>query len=249
MAVTDSRRPQSGYRGRGLHRQIVETLAAAIVSGELSEGDLLDVDDLRRRFDVSRTVVRESLKVLAAKGMVDARQNRGTFVRPRDDWALLDPDLVRWQSAMEFSETMMRSLRELRILIEPGAARLAARRANADDRERLRRALDDYAAAADDPARAADADVAFHESVLRATKNELLVRLRNVLGVALSVRDRQVVPRVMDDPIPSHREVLDAIVAGDPEAAERAMREVVIRAGTHEEIAQHAVRHAADGPG
>lgn len=249
MALTDSRRPQSGYRGRGLHRQIVETLAAAIVSGELSEGDLLDVDKLCRRFDVSRTVVRESLKVLAAKGMVDARQNRGTFVRPRDDWALLDPDLVRWQSAVEFSETMMRSLRELRILIEPGAARLAAQRANADDRERLQRALDDYAAAADDPARAADADVAFHELVLHATKNELLVRLRNVLGVALSVRDRQVVPRVVDDPIPSHREVLDAIVAGDPEAAERAMREVVMRAGTHEEIAKDAVRRAADRPG
>lgn len=241
MPRYDNDRTPTGYRGRGLHREIVESLAAAIVSGELGESDLLDVDELCRQFEVSRTVARESLKVLAAKGMVDARQNKGTFVRDREDWALLDPDVVRWQSAAKLSELMMRNLHELRILIEPGAAQLAAMRADADDDAALSAALEDYAAA-DDSEQAAAADVAFHEAVLRATKNELLVRLRNVLGAALLVRDRQVVPRVDDDPIPSHREVLDAIVARDPDAAETAMLEILRRAGTHEEIAQDAVR-------
>lgn len=221
---------------------IVETLGAAIVGGDLREGDLLDVDELCRRFEVSRTVARESLKVLAAKGMVDARQNRGTFVRDREEWALLDPDVIRWQSAAEFSEPMMRNLQELRSLIEPGAARLAAIRATTDDDEVLERALREYAEAGADPERAAEADVSFHETILRATKNELLVRLRHVLGAALLVRDRQIAPRVIDDPIPSHRAVLDAIVARDPDAAEWAMREVVMRAGAHEEIARGAVR-------
>lgn len=227
---------------------MVEAIAGDIINGTLSGGDMLDVDDVGHRFDVSRTVVREALKVLAAKGMVGAKQNRGTFVRPREEWALLDPDVLRWQSASQVTETTLRSLHELRLLIEPAAARLAAERADAEDLEALERALDDFAAAVQDPSRAGEADVAFHGLVLRATKNELLLQLRSVLGAPMRWRDEQVVARVTDDPVPSHRAVLEAIAAGDPRAAENAMREVVMRAASDQERAMGAVPSDGEEP-
>jgi DNA-binding FadR family transcriptional regulator len=248
MSTIDNTRPKAGYRGRGLHQEIVETLATAIVGGEMKEDDLLDVDDLCRRFQVSRTVAREAVKVLAAKGMVDARQNRGTFVRNRQDWALLDPDLVRWQSAAEPSDTMMRALNELRALVEPGAARLAALRADTADDAALGSALANYATAANTPDQAAEADVAFHGAVLQATNNEFLVRLRDILSAALLLRDQHVVRQVSDDPIPGHRAVLDAIQARDPDAAEQAMREIVMRAEDHEEIARRMPQRDSHPP-
>lgn len=106
------------YARRGVHGQTVETLARRVLSGEIAEGATLDMAALQSELDVSLTALRESLKVLAAKGMVDARQKRGTFVRPRSDWNLLDADVLRWQ----FSESdgtgadpaLLRNLGEVR---------------------------------------------------------------------------------------------------------------------------------------
>src|SRR5690348_12929498 len=95
------------YVGRGLHRTTVETLGRRIISGKLAEGETLDVPSLQREFDVSLTVMREALRVLAAKGLVAARQKRGTVVRPRSEWQLLDADVMQWQFADDASPQLL----------------------------------------------------------------------------------------------------------------------------------------------
>ena len=130
------------YARRGVHGQTVETLARRRISaGEIPEGATLDMAALQSELDVSLTVLREALRVLAAKGMVDARQKRGTFVRPRSDWNLLDADVaalaVRREQRHRRRPGTLRDLAEVRGIIEPAAARLAAARAH---RRRPRRA-------------------------------------------------------------------------------------------------------------
>src|SRR6201991_4290867 len=130
------------YVARGVHGQTVEVLAQRILTGQLAEGATLDMIALQSEFDVSLTVLREALRVLAAKGMVDARPKRGTFVRPRSDWSLLDGDVLRWQFARSPGPGLFDDLHELRSIVEPGAARLAARRATDEDLAALDDALD-----------------------------------------------------------------------------------------------------------
>src|ERR1700734_628488 len=83
---------------RGPHGRTVQALAQQVVSGQHPPGDVLDPERLERELEVSRTVIRETLRVLEAKGMVSARPRHGTVVRPREEWSLLDPDLLRWQA-------------------------------------------------------------------------------------------------------------------------------------------------------
>src|ERR1700712_2993250 len=108
------------YSARGVHGQTVEVLAQRILTGQVSEGETLDLTALQGEFDVSLTVLREALRVLAAKGLVDARPKRGTFVRPRGDWSLLDADVLRWHFARSQVPGLFDDLHELRTIVEPG---------------------------------------------------------------------------------------------------------------------------------
>ncbi|MBE1530221.1 FadR/GntR family transcriptional regulator [Actinomadura algeriensis] len=219
------------YSERGLHGQTVQEIARRILTGELAPGDTIDVAALGDELDLSLTALREALKVLAAKGLVASRQKRGTFVRPRADWSLLDPDVIRWQFANRDDETFLENLAEVRGIIEPQAARLAARRRTADDLAALDAALRDMAGADGDIARAVQADLDFHRALLTATHNELLQRMEVVIEVGLAERDRLVHGvRRHDDPVPSHRAVLDAVHAEAPAEAERAMRDLLAKA-------------------
>ena len=219
------------YGSRGVHGQIVEAVARRVLSGELAEGATLDLVALQAELDVSLTALRESLKVLAAKGLVDARQKRGTFVRPRADWNLLDPDVLRWQFSAEADVSLLRSLHEVRTIVEPAAVRLAAERHSEKDLARLDEALAAMSVAAD-PRGAVEADLAFHRALLDATHNELLTRMQTVLESALAARDELVhgTAQHSDDPVPSHRAVLDGVRARDPGAAEAAMRSLLEKA-------------------
>ncbi|MYS75402.1 GntR family transcriptional regulator, partial [Streptomyces sp. SID5926] len=116
----------AAYSTRGVHGQVVQSLGARIVGGAVPEGTTLDVRALGEELDVSLTVMRESLKVLAGKGLVDARQKRGTFVRARKDWNLLDADVIRWRVEGGAGEDLMRDLADVRSIIEPAAAHRAA---------------------------------------------------------------------------------------------------------------------------
>lgn len=216
------------YQLRGVHGQTVETLARRILSGEIPEGGTLDLLALREELDVSLTALREALKVLSAKGIIDARQKRGTFVRPRAAWNTLDGDVMRWRSAGPPDLDLLENLTEVRTIVEPAAARLAAQRANPDDLAALDAALARMADATDD---AVAADLGFHRALLAATHNPLLAEMERIIANGLAMRDKVVHDATpTDDPVPSHRAVLDAIRAGDALAAEQAMRDLVAKA-------------------
>ncbi|MCW6011086.1 FCD domain-containing protein [Micromonospora sp. CPCC 205371] len=212
---------------RGIHGQTVEVLGRRIVAGEIPEGATLDITALRAELDVSLTALREALKVLSAKGIIDARQKRGTFVRPRADWHLLDRDVIRWQFAGGAGDPLLTSLHEVREIVEPAAARLAASRASASDLVALDRAIDQMAVAEGGMAATVDADIDFHRTLLAAAHNEFLQRMEVILETGLAERDRIVHGGQHDDPVPSHRAVVDAIRAGDAARAEEAMRSLL----------------------
>lgn len=215
---------------RGLHGQIVEVMAQRILSGQIPQGATINVPDLQADLGVSLTAVREALKVLTAKGLVDARQKRGTFVRPRSDWNLLDADMIRWHFDDDVRPELLAELHEVRGIVEPAAARLAALRADDAQLATLDEALEEMASAHDDLA-AVTADLAFHRALLAATGNELLTRMEVIMETGLADRGRLVHrQKPADDPVPSHRRVLDAVRAHDPVGAESAMHELLTKA-------------------
>jgi GntR family transcriptional regulator, galactonate operon transcriptional repressor len=219
------------YSKRGVHGQTVREVARRILVGEYPEGATIDVANLEQDLDVSRTALREALKVLAAKGLVDARQKRGTFVRSRADWNLLDADIIRWQFAERSDDGFLDNLHEVRRIVEPAGARLAAQRRTDADLTILEAALATMAAADGDPVEAVDADLAFHRALLAATHNELLERMEVLLETGLATRDRLVHGAdPHDDPVPSHEAVLDAIREQDPDAAEAAVHALLDKA-------------------
>ncbi|MFD6311539.1 FadR/GntR family transcriptional regulator [Streptomyces nigra] len=225
------------YARRGVHGQTVEALARRILGGRIPEGATLDLVALQSELDVSLTALRESLKVLAAKGMVDARQKRGTFVRARADWNLLDADVLRWQfegvgEATDADRTLLRNLAEVRAIVEPAAVRLAAERRTDADLDALEAALVAMGEEDAGPGHAVEADLAFHRALLAATHNELLERMEMVIEPGLAHRDRIVHSHPhSEDPVPAHRAVLDAVRERDPGAAESAMRALLVQAG------------------
>ncbi|WP_233604692.1 FadR/GntR family transcriptional regulator [Micromonospora sp. HM5-17] len=218
------RRAPGAYRGRGLHGEVVERLGRRILTGDLAEGETLDVPGIEVELDVSRTVLREALRVLKAKGLVDARPKRGTFVQPRSEWRLLDPDVVRWRFEGLPDSQFLDDFAEVRGILEPASARLAALRRTDSDIAALERALELMAAAAGGDGDAVEADLAFHRALLVATHNELLVSMDVVLETGLAARDRMVHGAVQDDdPTPAHAAVLSAIRARDAEGAAAAV--------------------------
>ncbi|MGH8877102.1 MAG: FadR/GntR family transcriptional regulator [Stackebrandtia sp.] len=220
----------SEYSKRGVHGQTVREVARRILSGEFPEDSTISVAELEADLDVSRTALREALKVLAAKGLVGARQKRGTFVRSRSDWNLLDADIIRWQFADRGDESFLDNLHELRGIVEPAGVRLAALRRTDTDIAAMDAALAEMAAAKN-PGEAVTADLGFHQALFTATHNELIERMEVLIETGLATRDRLVHgAHPHDDPVPSHRAVADAVRLGDPDAAEAAMRELLAKA-------------------
>lgn len=219
------------HRPRGVHGQTVEVLAGRILSNEYPEGATLDLTLLRAELDVSLTALREALKVLSAKGMIDARQKRGTFVRPRSSWNMLDADVMRWHTAAATDPGLFEQLTEVRAIVEPAAARMAAERATDADVSALESALDAMASARDVDAAVA-ADLAFHRALLMATHNDFLWQIAQIIEIGLAERDTFVHHGNPANPVPSHRAVFEAVVTRDPAAAEHAMRALVDQSST-----------------
>lgn len=198
-------------------------IGVGIVRGEIEPGEPLPEDGLVAEPGVSRTVLREAIKVLAAKGLVESRPKTGTRVRPRSDWNLLDPDVLAWQLEAGPTREFLEHALELRRMIEPGAARLAAERATDEEIAAL-----EEAHAAMSEAKDLDAwiepDVLFHSVVVRAARNELLERLSPIISAMLRtlfmVSSRP--PRTFTRALPMHEAIIDAIRAHDPDLAEAA---------------------------
>jgi GntR family galactonate operon transcriptional repressor len=232
-------------RRRGLHRDVVDALGQRIIRGDYQPGEALPSEaDLGVNLEVSRTVVREAIKVLASKGLVDSRPKRGTRVLERAHWSLIDPDVLAWQVDVAADRHLFRDLSEVRAIIEPHAAGLAARRRTPAEAERLTQLMDELDDAADDLARYIATDLELHAAILRATHNELLARMTGTLRVALAASRRITVkaPRGPHGAMRLHREVVEAIRDLDPVAAQSRMAALV--QGTAEDM--EAVFGAAD---
>ena len=219
---------RAGTQARGLHGQLVQQLGRMIVSGELGADRPLVPEEIGRRFEVSRTVVRESLRVLEAKGMVTARPNVGTRIRPVPEWNLLDPDVIEWRAAGVAGLDQCRELAELRCAFEPLAAQLAAGRLAEAAAARLAElaALMKQAAANGDQPSYAKADGEFHALLVAECPNRMVEHLARVVsGAAESagMRRRSCGP-MSDAGAASHQRLADEVAAGDGQSAASVMR-------------------------
>ncbi|WP_081668657.1 FadR/GntR family transcriptional regulator [Sphingomonas phyllosphaerae] len=216
--------------GRRLHGAIAHKLGTAIVSGEYLPGDTLSGEvAFSEALDVSRSAYREAMQVLAAKGLVESRPKAGTRVLPRERWNLLDPDVLAWAFAGAPDVQFVRALFELRAIVEPAAAGLAAQRRDKADLKAMKDALAAMRrhTLATEAGRAADKD--FHNAVLRATRNDALMVLSASIGAAIhwTTQFKQRARALPRNPIPDHVRVHDMIAAGDVVGATAAMRTLV----------------------
>jgi DNA-binding FadR family transcriptional regulator len=223
------------------HDRLVSSLGTSIVTGELSPDADLDPVAIESRFGVSRTAVREALRVLSAKGLVGARPRRGTFVAPRKQWALLDADVLRWRFADGVDGVFLDELGEVRLTVEPTAARLAATRRTDRDLADLEDALAAMkAAGGQHTEEQVAADLAFHDALLRAAHNELLLQMSVVIEVGLRLRDQFVHSTLTTESADKHAEVLLAVRKQRPKAAEAAMRALIEKSIADVETARKA---------
>ncbi len=200
----------------------MDDLGLKIVSGTWSPGYIIDVDALESELGVSRTVVREAIKVMTSKGLIAARPKFGTYVRDRLEWNLLDADVMSWRDTERPDPDLIRDLNEMRRILEPAAARLAAHRRSPGEIDAIETALAGMESA--DVDRHVESDLLFHRTLLSATHNELLSRLEVVLKMAMSIRDRLAFGGPHSDGFMDlHRAVAAAVKQGDPDEAERAM--------------------------
>ncbi len=218
--------------------QVVEHIGRQILAGTVRVGQQLPTEAaLCEHFGISRTAVREAVKALAAKGFVEVRPKTGTRVRPRSDWNLLDPDVLAWQGEMGADQDFLRKLTEVRRLIEPGAARLAATRITPALAAALMSAYDDMQAAhlAEEAVAFNAADSRFHTTLLQACGNELLLQLSRPIDMALQVsfRTTSLVPGALGATLPLHRSVLTAVVEHQPDEAASAMERLIDEATEH----------------
>ncbi len=212
------------YSQRSLHGQVAHDIGVRIVQGDIAAGDALPNEEtFSAQLNVSRTALREAIKVLAAKGLLQSRPKTGTRIRPREQWNLLDPDVLAWQFFEAPDEAVIADLFEIREMLEPFAAALAAKRRTAVHIATLHEAFADMAAAGEGETTAPD--LAFHQAILDATGNEFLSAFGSLLESALvgSFQLSSYSLKVFRTSLPGHREVLDAIEAGDGEHARSAM--------------------------
>ncbi|WP_405793960.1 FadR/GntR family transcriptional regulator [Streptomyces sp. NBC_01506] len=225
-------RRSAGSRGRGLHGQLVQQLGQMIVSGDLGADRPLVPEEIGQRFEVSRTVVRESLRVLEAKGLVSARPNVGTRVRPVSDWNLLDADIIEWRAFGPQRDDQRRELSELRWTIEPLAARLAAGHGREDVQQRLADMVEimGHAIAQGDSITFSRADAEFHSLLIQLAGNRMLEHLSGIVSAALQVSGGPVTgcDRPTDASLAHHARIVEALAAGDAQAAESAMRQLLM---------------------
>ncbi|WP_267394314.1 MULTISPECIES: FadR/GntR family transcriptional regulator [unclassified Sphingomonas] len=214
--------------GRNLTYGLQEVLGRAIIVGDYREKPFPTEAEIVKQHGVSRSVTREAVKMLGAKGLLGARPKQGTFVRPEEAWNLFDTDVLRWLLERQSSIILLRRFNELRIGVEPQAAALAAARATPEQREAIAAGLHRMREAErgfDEPL---DADIAFHVAVLRASNNPFFIQFRDMVSTALRTSIRftnRIAGRTAS--VGDHALVHDAIVAGDADGASRAMRALI----------------------
>lgn len=221
-------------RARAKSSRIPATIAGEIgmqiVSGAFTPGDVLDGEiETSGRLHVSRAAYREAVRILAAKGLVKALRKVGTRVTPREEWHLLDPDVLGWIFSFEPDDETLASLFELRRMVEPEAAALAAARRSDEDLRDMAGALQGMARHGLQSKPGRLADQAFHAALLRASRNAFVASLTASVGAAVTWTTfyKGTHSRRLRDSLPDHQHVYDAIARRDARAARIAMTELV----------------------
>ncbi|KUL37466.1 GntR family transcriptional regulator [Streptomyces sp. NRRL F-4489] len=220
----------TGNGEKGLHARVLESLGPAITAGDYPPGTVLRTDELAERFEVSRTVIREAVRVLESMCLVASRRRVGVTVRPTEEWNVYDPRVIGWRLAGRDRARQLRSLTVLRSAVEPVAAGLAARHADpAQCAELTEHAMGMVATSR---GQQLDAylvhDMAFHRVVLTASGNEMFARLAEVVAAVLTGRTQHHVMFTDPDPaaVTLHVQVAEAIRTGDAARAEALTREI-----------------------
>ena len=216
-------------------RQVLDQLGLDICSGRYAPGQTLPREsELCERFALSRIVIREAIKSLAAKGMLEVRRKLGTRVLEPSQWNLFDPDIIGWRARMSGAdhEVMSRDLMELRRIVEPAAARLAASRATEDERRAVRTAFEAMRRAVAGECDYVAADLAFHGAILSSCGNQFVCQMQNAVSAILrtSFEIISLKPGGPAFSLPMHEALCLAIEAGDAAAAERAVLTLIEQA-------------------
>jgi DNA-binding FadR family transcriptional regulator len=207
-----------------LTHSLLDQIGKAIVTGGYNRRPFPTEAELSSQHEVSRSVTREAVKMLTAKGLLKARPRAGTVVQPEASWNLFDPDVLRWLLGRKFSLTLLRQFGELRVALEPAAAALAADNSDTEKAVAITEGYQRMELAdrgQDDPL---DADIAFHVAILDASGNPFFFQLRDVVTTALRTSIRftnQLAGHTAD--LAAHRAVLRAIESQDAAGARRAM--------------------------
>lgn len=236
---------EAGTPAAGLHSSVLDALGARIVSGGLPPGHVLTLDGIDHEYAVSRSVSRETIRVLESMGLVASRRRVGVTVLPRDSWNLFDPRIIRWRLGGEDRANQLRSLSELRGGVEPAAAALAATRATPEQCGTMTGAVMQMAVhgKSGDLEAYLAADTLFHRTLLEASGNEMLHALGDVVSEVLAGRTHHDLMPARPNPVAIrlHADVAQAVQAGDAEAAEQAMRAII-----GEAVSAMLEEHAAD---
>ena len=224
----DAPEQSSGASRRNLTYAMLDEVGRAIVTGAYDKKGFPTEAELARRYDVSRSVTREAVKMLTAKGLLTARPRKGTTVQPSTSWNLFDPDVLRWLLERKFSLRLLRQFSDLRIAIEPAAAALAAAARDPEGVAAIRAGfarMEAAEAGGDDPL---EADIAFHIAVLNASANPFYMQFRDLVTTALRTSIRftnRFQGRTAS--LPAHAAVLEAIESGDSASARGAMAAII----------------------
>ena len=222
---------------KNVHGNTVDYLGEAIVAGRFGVGGSLPAEPLLcEELGVSRTVVRESIKSLVAKGLIQTGPKVGTRVLPSDQWNWFDPDVIAWQSKSGLTPSFIRDLQELRRVVEPAAVKLAAERATETDIADIEDAFTGMKRAVQEGGDYVKFDLRFHQGLLRASHNRMLVQMSKALSALLRT-SFEISTIKKDGPrqsLPLHRAVLDSVIARNGDRAERAC--LVLIDGAHEDI-------------
>ena len=213
-----------------IHGTIARAIGIEIVSGKRPPGSQFggEIEESQLR-GVSRTAYREAMRSLAAKGLIESRPKAGTRVSPRSRWNVLDPDILAWSFESTPQPDFVRGLFELRELIEPGAAALAAERRTEDHLVLMRSALDEMTRFPLETPEGQAADQRFHRIILAAAANEPLAALAGMIGAAVrwTTRFKTREGPLLRDPVPDHERVYDAIAEHNTRNAREAMRSLI----------------------
>lgn len=224
-SLREEERPELG---RNLTYGLLDNLGRAIVTGRFEREAFPTEAELAKQHGVSRSVTREAVKMLTAKGLLSARPRQGTVVQPTTSWNLFDTDVLRWLLERQFSVELLKQFNQLRVAIEPEAAALAARFADESDVQRISDGLERMKAAEHGLDDTLEADIAFHVAILRGSGNPFYAQFRDVVTTALrtSIRFTNRI-KGRSASVADHAAVRDAIVARDPDRARIAMRDLI----------------------